>query len=309
MSLRNILKKNEQVVFLYDSLRDFYYKNLISDEKLIRKKFKKRQGREVELNNPVNFNDKLQWLKLNWYDPLAVQCADKYEVRKFVEKRIGSSYLNEVHGVYESVKEITVDNLPKSFVLKGTHGSGFNIICKDKDKLEWKTVTKTMKRWLKSNYYWRNREWVYKDIKPRIICEKYLTEGSEMLTDYKFFCFNGEVKYCQVIRGRGENETIDFYDTYWNHMSFTGLRTLPNSRKAYERPLKYREMLELASQLSTNFPFVRVDFYYVNEQIIFGELTFFPTSGMGSFKPNEWNEKIGKMLLIDDLKNKKKSNK
>lgn len=302
MFIKNSLKRNEQVVFLYDRLKEFYYKK-ISDERLVKKKFREKIGRELNLDNPTSFNDKLQWLKLNWKDPLATQCADKYEVREFVKGQIGDVYLNELYGVYESTEEIDIERLPKSFVLKGTHGSGFNLICKDKDSVDWDGARIMMRRWLRKNYYWHKREWVYKNITPRIICEKYITEDNETssLTDYKFFCFNGIVKYCQVIRGRGTQETIDFYDDNWNHMPFTGLRPLPNSNQTYRKPEKYEEMIDLAEKLSKPFPFVRVDFYYVNREIIFGELTFFPLSGFGSFYPVDWNRRIGDMLSLEHI--------
>ena len=300
MLIKNTLKRNEHFVTLYDKLKMFYYKNLISDEKLIRKKFKKRLGREVEFEDPVDFSDKLQWLKLNWYDPLATTASDKYGVRKMVADQIGNQYLNDLLGVYESVDEIELDKLPTSFVLKGTHGSGFNLICKDKDKIDWDLEFKKMKRWLKTNYYFEKREWVYKDIKPRIICEKFLSDNKKnmALDDYKFYCFNGMPHYCQVIRGRGQRETIDFFDMQWRHMPFVGMRKLPNSNEEIKKPLKYGEMIQLAKKLSARFPFVRVDFYYVENHIYFGELTFFPTSGMGEFHPKEWNQKIGELLVL-----------
>lgn len=257
-------------------------------------------GREVELINPVRFNDKLQWLKLNWYDPLAEKCADKYKVREFIMERIGSSYLNELYGVYNSVREIDIKKLPNSFVLKATHGSGDNIICKDKNRLNWSKCKRKMERWLKKNIYWRTREWVYKDIKPRIICEKLLEDDNQKdgLTDYKFYCFHGEPKYCQVIKDRSAGGTIDFFDTDWNHMEFTGLQNLPNSQTPIPRPEKLEEMLDISKKLSEPFPFVRVDLYYVNKKIYFGELTFFPKSGFGSFYPPKWNKKIGDLLEL-----------
>ncbi len=298
--IKNVLKKSELIVKTYDKLKEFYYKYCISDVNLIRKEFKEEVGREVNLEDPVRFNDKLQWLKLNWYDPLATKCADKYEVREIIEDKIGKEYLNELYEVYESVDEIDLNKLPNSFVLKGTHGSGFNIVCKDKNKMDWDIEFRKMRRWLRINYYWQNREWVYRDIKPRIVCEKFLIEDDKCssLTDYKFFCFSGKPMYCQVIRGRNDNETIDFYDVEWNHMPFTGLRSLPNSDKSYTKPEKYEEMLELAKKLSGRFPFVRVDFYYVKGKIYFGELTFFPLSGFGKFEPEEWDVKIGNLLKL-----------
>src|SRR5690625_663259 len=167
--MRETLKNNEAIVNIYDKIKESYYKYVISDEKLIKKKFQKKLDREVNLENPIKFNDKLQWLKLNWYDPLAIKCADKYEVREIVKERIGEKYLNNLIGVYEDVDDIDIDTLPNKFVLKGTHGSGFNIICTDKSKVDWNKEVKKMRVWLKRNYYYQNREWVYKDIKPRIV--------------------------------------------------------------------------------------------------------------------------------------------
>ncbi len=302
-SLRELLKNSDLIVNLYDFIQELYYKHFISDVGLIKKRFKESVGREVELNNPIRFTDKQQWLKLNWYDPLAVKCADKYAVREFIKERIGQKYLNDLYGIYESVNDIDIDKLPNAFVLKGTHGSGFNIICKDKTQMNWHEEFKKIKRWLKKNYYWQNREWVYKNIKPRIVCEKYLTEENyyNSLTDYKIYCFNGIPKYCQVIRGRGVNETIDFYDTEWGHMPFTGLRPLTMSDKNYTKPKKYEKMLDLAKRLSENFPFVRVDFYYIKDKIYFGELTFFPLSGIGRFEPPEWDLIVGNLLQLQKL--------
>lgn len=284
-------------------LRFAYYKYRFSDENFIRKYFKKRIGREVNLEKPRELSDKLQWLKLNWYDPTATACADKYEVRKIVVKKIGSQYLNVLYGVFESVEEIDLNELPDSFVLKATHSSGYNFVCQDKNKVDWEEKLKELKSWLRINFFWPTREWVYKDIKPRIIAERFLGEHDEStsLTDYKIYCFNGEPTYCQVIKDRGSEEsegTIDFFDTEWNHMEFTGLQRLPHSSEKIKKPDRYDEMLELAAKLSENFPFVRVDFYYVDGKIYFGELTFFPKSGFGTFDPPEWNRKIGDLLKL-----------
>lgn len=297
MNIKRAVKNNNFFLYLYDRLKELYFKRF-SDEGLIRKRFKKKVGRGVNLENPKEFNDKLQWLKLYWYDPIATQSADKYEVRKIVENRIGDEYLNELIDVYESVDEINVDELPESFVLKGTHASGYNIICKDKNKMNWKLEFNKMKRWLHNNYYWRTREWVYKDIKPRIICERLLigNDNNLSLTDYKIYCFNGQPTYCQVIRDRDSSGTIDFFDTEWNHMNFTGLQNMPNSTEKIMKPDRYSEMLNLANKLSRGFPFVRVDFYYVQGDIFFGELTFFPAGGFGTFNPPVWNGKIGELL-------------
>ena len=296
--IREILKNNENIVRTYDKFKEFYYRHVISDEELIRKKFKKRLGREVELENPIKFNDKLQWLKLNWHDPVATKCADKYEVREIIKEKIGEEYLNELIGVYESVDEIDIDKLPDKFVLKGTHGSGFNIICKDKSKMNWDEEFKKMRRWLRTNYYLQNREWVYKDQKPRIICEKYLEEKEVgQLRDYKFHCFNGEPKFIQVDFDRFQNHKKNIYDTNWNLIEVEFNYPYDNSI-SIEKPKKFEEMKKLSKILSNDFPYSRIDFYYLNHTIIFGEITFFPASGMGPFNPKEFETTMDSWLEL-----------
>lgn len=300
MELRKLLKRNDLIVSLYDKYKEIYYKYLISSENLIRKRFKERLGRELDLENPIKYNDKIQWLKLNWRDPLAIKCADKYEVRKFVTERIGEKYLNELYGVYESVDEINIDILPKSFVLKGTHGSGFNIICKDKTKLNWEEELKKMRRWLKTNYYLRNREWVYKEIKPRIICEKFIDQGEENeLRDYRFFCFNGEPKFIAVDFSITDKRKTrrNIYDLDWNLLNVE-ISYPKELNVRVEKPKKLDEMIYLSKKLSSEFPHARVDFYYVEEKIIFGEITFFHQSGMGLIKPVEFETIMGNWLKL-----------
>ena len=297
--IKEDLKSNESIVKIYDKVKEFYYRHLISDEQVIRKRFKKRLGREVDLENPVKFNDKLQWLKLNWYDPIATKCADKYEVREIIKEKIGEEYLNELIAVYESVNEIDIDKLPDKFVLKGTHGSGFNIICNDKSKMNWKEEFKKMRRWLRTNYYLQNREWVYKDQKPRIICEKYLElEDGNPPNDYKIYCFNGEPKIISVDSGRFISQIKNFYDLDWNYIELSINNKANNSEKLDAKPICFEHMLQLSRILSKGFPHVRVDFYIIKDKIIFGELTFFHASGMGPFKPEEFEITMGNWLEL-----------
>ena len=298
--MKKKLKDNDIAVKISDGLRRVYYKNLISDEQLIRKRFMKRLGREVNLENPTKFNDKLQWLKLNWYDPIATKCADKYEVREIVKERIGEEYLNELIAVYESVDKIDISKLPNQFVLKGTHGSGFNIICKNKFNMNWEEEFKKMRRWLGTNYYLQSREWVYKDQKPRIICEKYLSgEDGNPPNDYKVFCFNGQPRIIEVDFDRFKNHRRNFYDVNWNFID--GEIKYPNDATVdIKRPEKLTEMLNLSRALSTDFPHVRVDFYYLNNQIVFGELTFFHQSGMGEISPEEFEVAMGDWLELPE---------
>lgn len=309
MSLKEKIKKNHLFMEMIQSIRKIYYGRLVSKERLIKRKFKKNLNKKVNLNNPVEFSEKLQWLKLYWHDSYATICADKYNVRNIVQQKIGNNYLNNIIEVFDSVNEIDLEKLPKSFVLKGTHGSGYNIVCKDKTLMNWSLEFKKMHKWLEDRYYITNGEWVYKNIKPRIICEEFLVDDNELdsLTDYKFYCFNGEPIYCQVIRERNSGGTIDFFDQEWNHMEFTGLQKLPNSKQIIPKPYKHKEMLNIASKLSKPFPFVRVDLYYVNNKVYFGELTFFPRSGFGQFHPLKWNEEIGNLLELPNSNRENKS--
>ena len=296
--MKSLLKKNQLIVFLYVKLKKFYYKYLLTDKQIIKKNFKQKLGRDVVLENPVKYNDKLQWLKLYWRDPLATLCADKYEVRKYVSETIGSEYLNELYDVYESVDEIELENLPNKFVLKGTHGAGYNIICEDKRSLNWKQEYKKMKRWLRSNYYYGNGEWVYKDIKPRIICEKYLDDGTgKPPMDYKVFCFNGEPKLIEVDIDRFGSHKRNFYDVNWQFKNVE-IRVPSDKKVKIKKPKMLNEMLELSKRLSKNFPHARVDFYDVKGQIIFGEITFFHASGLGKFNPPEFEKEMGDWLKL-----------
>lgn len=301
VKMKKIKKKLKNYIFIYNlfiKIREFWYKNFISDEKCIKKRFKKRMGREVNLENPVKYNDKLQWLKLNWRDPVATKCADKYKVREFVKNKIGKKYLNKIYGVYDSVDEINIKNLPQSFVLKATHGSGKNIICKNKNSLNWKKKAINMKGWLKTNHYWINREWVYKDIKPKIICEKYLeNKNGNPPKDYKIFCFNGEPKLIEVDFDRFSSHTRNFYDLDWNLLNLE--IEYPNDKNTYiSKPEKLNEMLKLSKILSEDFPHVRVDFYNLNGELIFGELTFFHESGTGKFNLEKYEIKMGNWLTL-----------
>lgn len=304
MNISSAVKNNEFLMAVNDKFKELFYKYLITDKMLIKLRFKHRLGRKLNLENPTKLNDKLQWLKLYWYDPLAAKCADKYEVREYIKNTIGSKYLNEIYGVYESVDDINIDELPKSFVLKGTHGSGFNIICKDKNKMDWSKEFKKMKRWLRTNYYWSKREWVYRDIKPRIICEKFIEQDNgEELRDYRFFCFNGVPKFIAVdLNINDKNNTRrNLYDLDWNLMEEE--ITYPKDQNInLEKPAELEQMIKLAEKLSSRFPHSRVDFYYTNNKIIFSEITFFHQSGMGKFNPPEFEEELGSYLILPQKK-------
>ena len=295
--VEKIIKSNDLLLNIYDRTSTFLERIFISDERKIRKLFKEKLGREVNLENPITFNDKLQWLKLYWHDPVATKCADKYRVREYVSNTIGEEYLNKLIAVYESVDEIDIDALPQSFVLKCTHGSGLNVICKDKDKINWEKKFKSMKRWLRTDYYLHEREWVYKDIKPRIICEEYMEDESGELKDYKIFCFNGEPKMIEVDINRFSDHRRNLYDIDWNLLDLE-IDVPSDSSVDVDSPDTLDEMLALSRKLSERFPHVRVDFYNVGSKIIFGELTFFDSSGFADFDPPEYDLKFGEYLEL-----------
>lgn len=271
------------------------------DEKYLRKKFKASMGKPLDLAQPRTFNEKLQWLKLYDRKPEYTMMVDKYLVRDYIARQLGEEYLIPLLGVWEDPDEIDFDALPNQFVLKCNHNSGLGMcICKDKSKLDIPKVKKELRKGLKQNYYLTGREWPYKDVPRKIICEQYMTDGGEGLADYKFYCFGGKPTYCQVITDRNTEEHIDFFDMDWEHLEFTGLALphKPFSNTPIPIPISFETMKQFAETLSKNIPFLRVDFYEVNGHLYFGELTFYPASGFGVFTPKDWNERIGDMLTL-----------
>jgi len=288
-----------QIRLILWHLRQFYIEHFFL-KAYITEKFKKYVGYYPDLKNPETFNEKLQWLKLYWRDPRGTVCADKYAVRAYVQSKIGGHFLNEFYALYDRVEDINIAELPDSFVLKATHGSGWNIICYDKRSLDWDKAFADMKTWLASNYYNAteyDREWVYKNIKPHIICEKYLATENKLPTDYKIFCFNGKPRIIQVNTDRDTTLKIDFYDLGWNRLPCR-LKEHPNSGKALSCPGNFNAMLEASRALAADFVFVRTDFYLIDGKIIFGEMTFFPNSGLKAFVPQEYDHILGDMLTL-----------
>lgn len=264
---------------------------------LYRIKFKKR----LDLNNPKTFNEKLQWLKLYNRKPEYVQMVDKYEVKQYVAERIGAEYVVPCYGVWDTFDEIPFDELPNQFVLKTTHDCGGVVICQDKRTMDKAGAKRKLEKHLKRNYYYGNREWPYKNVKPRIIAEQYLVDESETeLKDYKFFSFDGTVKAMFVATDRyADTETcFDFYDECFQHLPFTNGH--PNAKTAPSKPENYREMLQVAERLSQGFPHVRVDLYSTNGKIYFGELTFYHWSGMVPFEPDYWDETMGSWIKLPE---------
>lgn len=278
------------------------------DEKYIKRMFRYKMGYELDLENPKTFSEKLQWLKLYDRRPEYTIMVDKYEAKKYVAERIGEEYIIPTLGVWNHFEEIDFDTLPDQFVLKCTHDSHGLSICKDKAKWDKQEAKKRLEKGLKRNYYYNYREWPYKDVKPRIIAEKYMEDSETYntdLIDYKFYCFGGIPTYCQVIKDRTINEKIDFFDMKWKRMPFTGLHSpgkpYPHSDKYITQPVSFELMQAKAKLLSQDLPFVRIDFYDIKGRLYFGEITFYPASGLGIFEPDEWNYKLGEMIQCNLL--------
>ena len=271
-----------------------------SDSLYLKMKWRLRMGYPLNMKAPQTFNEKIQWLKLYDRKPIYTTMVDKYEAKKYVANIIGDEYLIPTLGIYNNADEIDFDALPNQFVLKCTHDSGGIVICRDKSLLNRGDARKVLNMYLHRRYYWRNREWPYKDVKPRIIAEEYMEdERYHELRDYKFFCFDGEVKALFVASDRqknGEETKFDFFDADYNFLNI--INGHPNSGVTPEKPQNFDVMKQLASKLSKDIPHVRVDFYEVNSKVYFGELTFSHWSGLVKFEPNEWDLKFGSWITL-----------
>ena len=257
-------------------------------------KFRKR----LNLKNPIYFNEKLMWLKLNNYNnnKIVWSCADKYTVRKYYkEKGVSEDNLTKLLGVYNNANEIDFSVLPKKFALKCTHGMGFNIICEDKDKLDKNKTIKQLNKWLKKKFGYDSAETHYNKVTPRIICEEFIeNEENEFPIDYKIYCFNGNPSIILVCTDRKEHYQTIFYDLNWNKLHLRN----GESKKEIEKPKSLQEMISISKKLSKEFPFVRVDFFEYKGKAILGELTFTPAACLGKYT-KEASLELGNML---DLK-------
>lgn len=273
--------------------------NWVPDEIYLKIAYRFHMKIRLNLTNPQTYNEKLQWLKLHNQKPEYTQMVDKYAVREYIAKTIGEEYLIPLLGVWDTFDEIDFDQLPDQFVLKCNHDSGSVIICRDKNTFDINKAKKELSLSMKHNYYYGGREYPYKDIKPKIIAEKYMVDESRYeLKDYKFFAFDGEVKALFIATDRQSGETkFDYFDMDFNHLPF--LQGHPNALKKLKKPSSFERMKELASKLSKGMPEVRIDFYDINGHIYFGEITFFHYSGFTPFEPEEWDYTFGSWINLE----------
>lgn len=277
-------------------LKLLHLMNFIPDKYMIQLQYRIKTGRKLNIKSPKRYTEKLQWYKLNYRDPLMTKCSDKYEVRKYIESKGLSDILNPLYGDYNKVEDIDFTSLPEAFAIKHTNGSGANVLVQSKKDLDINELKSTLNKWMAKHTPKYGREWCYYNVSSKIIVEKLLerVENND-IPDYKFFCFNGKVKYLYTM--------INYVDDHSNGQCsfFTPeFKKLPYRRSEYKeitedvkKPDRFDEMIEIAEVLSKDFPHVRVDLYNIKGQIIFGELTFYNASGYTVFEPDEFDFILG----------------
>ena len=292
------LIKNGKADFWASLLENLNF--LFPDKLYLKLMFRCKMGYWMNFDNPKTFSEKLQWLKLYNRNPLYTTLVDKYAVKKWVADKIGEDHVIPMLGVWDNANEIDFESLPDQFVLKTTNGGGGDVvICKDKSKFDRKKAVAHLNKSLKNNIYNNYREWPYKNVRPRIIAEKYMEDESGELRDYKVFCFNGTPKIFLLYKDRYDDKkmTIDFFDEQRNWLNLTHPE-FDRSTEKPDLPDCFERIFSLAKILSQSIPFVRCDFYIVNGSIYFGEMTFYPTSGFALYKPFSWEEKMGSWLKL-----------
>lgn len=274
----------------------------VNDKLAVRWIYQGQMGKKLDLKSPQTFNEKMQWLKIYDRNPLYTELVDKHAVRKYITEWIGEEYLIPEFGVWDCFDQIDFDALPQQFVLKCTHDSGSAIVCRDKSKLDIAQTKERIEKRMKRSHYWAGLEWPYKDVPHRINAEMYMDEGRGVgLTDYKFFCFNGEPKFIYISSGLEDhnNAYISFFDLDGNRMPFrrSDYRDFPGN---VAMPKHFEKMKEIAGLLAKKIGncFVRVDLYEIHDQIYFSEFTFTPCGGYMPFEPEEYDLKMGEMLNL-----------
>lgn len=292
-----VVKNPKRVLLFFIKKTAFFYPDVI----YIKALFYLQMGKKLNLKNPQTYNEKLNWLKLYNRKPKYTEMVDKYAVKKYVSDLIGNEYIIPTLGVWENPKDIDWNSLPCQFVLKTTHGGGNTgvIICKNKNDIDVKTVIQKLKKSLKQDLYRTSREWPYKNIKKRIIAEPYMEDSkTQDLRDYKFLCFDGEVRalFIGSERQKRKEPYFDFFDESFNLLPIR--QGHPNSELPPEKPICFEEMKNIASKLSKGIPHVRVDLYEANGKVYFGELTFFHFGGFVPFYPTKWDNIFGEYLNL-----------
>ncbi len=278
------------------------YLNWVPDKIYLKIMHRLVLGRKINFDNPKTFNEKLQWLKLYDRKDIYTKMVDKYEAKEYVKNAIGEEYIVQTIGIYNKFEEIDFDKLPNQFVIKCTHDSGSTIVCRDKTTFNIDKAKTKISKALKNNYFYQLREWPYKNVKPKILIEKYMeSKGNKKMIDYKFFCFNEEPKFIYVSQGLENHKTakISFFDTDFKKEKFKR-EDYKEFEELPQKPIHFEEMKRLARILAKETTFLRVDFYEINEKIYFSELTFFPCGGFLPFEPKEYDSILGRLIRLPE---------
>ena len=280
-------------------LQRIFSRLIKNDELYIKLRYFSGMKKFPDLKHPRTYNEKLQWLKLNDKHTEYTRLVDKYAVKEYIEKLNWGGKTIPTLGVWDRFDDIDFAQLPNQFVLKTTHDSGGIVIVKDKGKMDMQKARKKLEKSLRRKYFLMSREYPYKDVKPRIIAEKFMVdESGTELKDYKFFCFNGKVRFFKIDFGRFSDHHANYYDTNGRILPFGEKVFAPRPKENIELPSTLNEMIKCAEMISTGCRFLRVDFYEVGGKMYFGEATFYPGSGLNEFTPKEWDYKIGGMLRL-----------
>lgn len=313
--LREFSHKNKLLKKMYLLANEIKVNSLssISDERFARIKYKENTGKSLDLENPQTFNEKLWWLKLNNRDPLLTMCSDKVEARNYIEECGLGNILNDLYGVYNKADDINFQALPKKAFIKTNHGSYGGQVWDKKNPIDKNKFIKTFNELLKNNYYWQSREWNYKNIEPKIVVEKLLvTDDNRGLVDYKFMCFDGEVKLLSVeldiLQSDGtkdSNPKRNFYDRRFNFVDIQmgkGDGGQGLNRLLTTKPDNFDKMINYAEIISKPFPHCRVDLYNIKGKIIFGEMTFYHGGATDKITPDKYNQIMGDWIDLDSNK-------
>tara|TARA_Y100001935_G_scaffold250913_1_gene251843 strand:+ start:5437 stop:6288 length:852 start_codon:yes stop_codon:yes gene_type:complete len=256
-----------------------------------------RHKKIANFKNPKTFNEKLGYLKLYRNPGIRSDLCDKYLVKNYVRKKIGGKYVLDTLYITSEPESIPFDKLPDSFIIKATHGSGWNIIVEDKKNTDFKYIIKKCRSFLSMNYYYLGREYQYKNIEPQIMIENLLKdENGDIPSDYKFFSFNSKVKFIQVDYDRANDHKRNFYDLEWNKMDFN--LNYPSCNFEIKKPENLSQMIEISKVLSKGLPFARIDLYSILNDIYFGEITLTPENNLGKFMPAKYDKILGEYLSI-----------
>lgn len=293
MTLKKIIKSNNFTYSFALKSYEFFQKYFVSDEKYIRKSYFKYFNKTIDLSNPLTINEKLQWLKLNDRKEIYRTMVDKYEVRGYIEKIIGDKYLVPCVGVYRKFTDIDFDSLPDKFVLKCTHDSHSVVICEDKTTFDIKKAKQILNRGLSRDFYYFGREWPYKNVEPRIICEEYIEMG--VMSDLKVHCYNGKAVYFEIHTNRFSNHGEDIYNLEWKKTKYSQGEI---SKIVLERPAELDKIVELSEKLAESMINVRVDWYITDKQLYIGELTLCNGSGIAPYNFPEYDLELGHKLKL-----------